>query len=162
MSRKIVKAILIISFIALTVAVEWFVQVNSAPIKKEEVEEVFRTCPIPLKDEPVYLNVADYCDSPVLSKIELQTAPDGVVDFQGRKLELFKIKPLLIPAGEREKAICSAFKETAEEIRKRGGYAVAVCSCEYPVLKVGVPYGEVSSKSVTLIKLLKPAEGGER
>ena len=156
MSRETVKLILIITlFTVLVVVVEWFVQVSSVPIKKKEVEEVLRTCCIPFKDEPVYLNVADYCDNPILSKVDFLTAPDGVVEFQGRELRLFKIRTLQIPAGERERAICSAFKETAEEIRKRGGYAVAVCSGEYPVLKVGIPHDKVSDKSVTLIKLLE-------
>ena len=95
--------------------------------------------------------MSSVCDDPILEKQDFTVTPTSlyVVAKNGEKLKLVEIKPSLptalshLPESE-AKTICSAFRELAKEIRKRGGFAVAKCGRKLPVLRIGVPIENLS------------------
>ncbi len=119
---------------------------KNTTISVQDVEHVFKTCPIPFSKWELPEQVSSVCDDPILEKQDFTVTPTSlyVVAKNGRKLRLIEIKPSLptalsyLPESE-AKTICSAFKELAKEIRKRGGFAVAKCGRKLPVLRIGVP-----------------------
>ena len=135
-------------------------------VNPEEVEEVFRACYIPVYRLPLpvpfYQYMSQYCDNPFLSKIDFAVSETlTFVKFRGQKLHVVEIEPdrksLYGLYDSESRAICSAFRKIAEEIRKRGGYAVTNCYGT-PTLKVAIP-PDRDTAEVRLIKLL-PEKGG--
>ena len=120
-------------------------QNNAVSISVQDVEHVFKTCPIPFSEWELPERMSSVCDDPILEKQDFTVTPTSLyIVKNGEKLKLVEIKPSLptalsyLPESE-VKTICSAFRELAKEIRKRGGFAVAKCGGKLPVLRVGIP-----------------------
>jgi len=117
----------------------------------EKIEEIFRTCYIPVANTPGFIgDMEDYCNNPSLKKVDFLVKSTSSVEFKGKEMVLVEIEPVTYPD---RKAICLAFQEIAREIRKRGGYAVANCGY-YITLKVAVPKSSKKGRVVNLVKLL--------
>ena len=154
MAKKTILNAIIPSMVVISSTVGIFLLFNSSSQKNDisvqevsvqEVEHVFRTCPLPFSDWEVPEKISSVCSDPALKKQDFTVVPTSLyIVKNGRKLRLVDIKPSLptalsyLPESE-SKTICTAFKEIAEEIRKKGGFAVVKCNRNLPVLRVGIP-----------------------
>ncbi len=127
-------------------------QNNAVSISVQDVENVFKTCPIPFSEWELPERISSVCDNPTLEKQDFTVTPTSLyVVKNGEKLKLVEIKPSLptafsyLPESE-AKPICFAFKELAKEIREKGGFAVAKCNENPPVLRIGVPEKNLPKK----------------